>query len=413
LETTRDGFWIVGEDQRITDVNEAYCQMTGYTRDELLNLKISDLEFYESPEDTRKRTEKILKNGHDSFETKHIKKNGEIFDVEVSVSCLNQKPIEMICFCRDITSKKINDELINEMKERVESIIEGTNVGTWVWNIHTGETIFNEKWAGILGYTLEELSPVDITTLERMTHPDDLKLASEELQKVINHEKEYYDFEMRMKHKNGHWIWINDRGKVTKWSDEGKALKMSGTHMDITVRKDAEEEIYTQREKFRTTLLSVGDAIISTDKNGRIEIMNNVAEALTGWSRNEAYDQPLENVLKLVNEYTRETCANPVEQALRLGITVEMESHTLLISKEGKEIHIEDSAAPIKDRHGRITGAVVVFRDFTEKSMKQKQIEYLSFHDALTGLYNRRYMEDSISRLDTERNIPFSIIVAV
>jgi diguanylate cyclase (GGDEF)-like protein/PAS domain S-box-containing protein len=158
--------------------------------------------------------------------------------------------------------------------------------------------------------------------------------------------------------------------------------------------------------------MSVGDAVISTDNQGKIKLMNKVAENLTGWFQEEAFNQPLEKVLKIINEHTRQNAENPAEKALRLGKTVEMENHTILITKEGKEIPIEDSAAPIKDRHGKVTGAVIVFRDFSEKREKQKQIEYLSFHDHLTGLYNRRYMEDSIKRLDTNRNIPFSIIAA-
>ena len=178
--------------------------------------------------------------------------------------------------------------------------------------------------------------------------------------------------------------------------------------IEITAERINQIEL---NEKFRATLLSVGDGVISTDKQGRINVINGVAAELTGWTQQEAYNKPLEKVLNIINEYTRETYESPAKKALQLGKTVEMENHTILISKDGKEIPIEDSASPIKDKDGNIKGAVIVFRDFTEKRKKQKGIEYLSFHDHLTGLYNRRYMEDSIKRLDTKRNIPFSIIV--
>jgi len=178
--------------------------------------------------------------------------------------------------------------------------------------------------------------------------------------------------------------------------------------IEITAERINQIEL---NEKFRATLLSVGDGVISTDKQGRINVINGVAAELTGWTQQEAYNKPLEKVLNIINEYTRETYESPAKKALQLGKTVEMENHTILISKDGKEIPIEDSASPIKDKDGNIKGAVIVFRDFTEKRKKQKEIEFLSFHDHLTGLYNRRYMEDSIKRLDTKRNIPFSIIV--
>lgn len=178
----------------------------------------------------------------------------------------------------------------------------------------------------------------------------------------------------------------------------------------ITDRKLMEEEIYNEKEQFRTTLLSVGDAVISTDTDCRVTVMNPVAEKVAGWSQNEAIGKPLDSVFKIINEYTRMECINPAKEVLRTGKIIELENHTILISKGGNEIPIEDTAAPIKDKNGHITGVVIVFRDFTEKREREKQIEYLSFYDYLTGLYNRRYMEDSIRRLDTRRSLPFSII---
>ncbi len=172
-----------------------------------------------------------------------------------------------------------------------------------------------------------------------------------------------------------------------------------------------EAQIYKEREEFKTTLLSVGDAIISTNKDGKINLMNNVAERLTGWSKEEAYNQPLEKVLNIINELTGEYCENPAQKALETGKTVEMENHTILIAKDGRELPIEDSAALIKDRDGAVTGVVIVFRDFTEKKEKQKEIKYLNLHDHLTGLYNRRFFEEELKRLDVERNLPLSTMV--
>ena len=180
---------------------------------------------------------------------------------------------------------------------------------------------------------------------------------------------------------------------------------------DIVERKRIEKKLFIEKEQFRTTLLSVGDGVISTDNAGRIMVVNPIAEKLTGWSQKEAMGQLLPTVFNIITESTRESRENPVAQVVALGSIIEMPSPTLLISKQGREIPIEDSAAPIRDNEGQITGAVIVFRDFTEKKEKQKQIEYLSFHDHLTGLYNRRYIEDAVRRLDTGRNLPFTVIV--
>jgi diguanylate cyclase (GGDEF)-like protein/PAS domain S-box-containing protein len=134
-------------------------------------------------------------------------------------------------------------ENIRRQRLRLENIIEGTHVGTWEWNVQTGETIFNERWAEILGYSLDELRPISIETWSRFTHPDDLDVSGERLQRHFASESPYYECEARMRHRQGHWIWVLDRGKVATWTREGQPLWMYGTHQDITERKQAHERL--------------------------------------------------------------------------------------------------------------------------------------------------------------------------
>lgn len=171
----------------------------------------------------------------------------------------------------------------------------------------------------------------------------------------------------------------------------------------------AQEKISKERSLFKTTLHSLGDGVISTDNEGRITTMNPVAEQLTGWSMEEAVGKNFNDFFYIINEHTRERCDSPVEKTLHIGQIVQLEEHTMLLRKNGEEIPIEDSAAPIKDEDGNITGAVIVFRDFIEKKQKQEQILYLSYHDQLTGLYNRRFFEEQLKQMDTEDKMPFSL----
>jgi diguanylate cyclase (GGDEF)-like protein/PAS domain S-box-containing protein len=180
---------------------------------------------------------------------------------------------------------------------------------------------------------------------------------------------------------------------------------------DIGDRKNMETSLYLEKERLRTTLLSIGDGVISTDSRGCVTLINKVAEKLTGWCQAEAYGLPLNQVLSLVNEYTRESCDNPASRVLETGEIIELNNHTILLSKDGREIPVEDSAAPIKNQDGHITGVVIVFRDFSDKKEKQEQIEYLSFHDHLTGLYNRRFFDEELRRLNTPRNLPLSLLI--
>jgi PAS domain S-box-containing protein len=140
---------------------------------------------------------------------------------------------------------------------RMNGIIEGTNIGTWEWNIETGETIFNSKWAQMIGYTLDELAPISIRTWKALAHPDDLEKSEALLNQHFSGKLPYYNFESRIKHKDGNWVWVLDRGKVITWTDKGKPLMMFGTHQDITERKLDEDKIKSLLEEKELILKEV------------------------------------------------------------------------------------------------------------------------------------------------------------
>jgi two-component system cell cycle sensor histidine kinase/response regulator CckA len=140
----------------------------------------------------------------------------------------------------DITEQKQTEEALRDANRRLESIIEGTQVGTWEWNVQTGETVFNDAWARMFGYELSELSPTSIKTCEDLAHPEDLQRSHEMLERHFKGELPAYDCEVRMKHRDGRWIWVHGRGKVVSWVADGKPLMMFGTHANVTSRKEAE-----------------------------------------------------------------------------------------------------------------------------------------------------------------------------
>ena len=115
----------------------------------------------------------------------------------------------------DQLSASQSEAILKEERQRLLYIIEGTNVGTWEWNVQTGDVVFNERWAGIIGYTLREISPVSIETWTKFVHPDDLKASSDLLARHFAGGLDYYKYEARMRHKDGHWVWVLDRGKVS------------------------------------------------------------------------------------------------------------------------------------------------------------------------------------------------------
>ena len=180
---------------------------------------------------------------------------------------------------------------------------------------------------------------------------------------------------------------------------------------DITVSKRLETALFNEKTLVKTTLESIGDGVISTDNKGNIVFVNKVAQSLTGWTQEDACGKAIEEVFHTVNESTQKRSDSIVKKVLESKKILELSNHTILISKDGMQHPIEDSAAPIFKENEEITGVVLVFRDFSEKKQKQEEILNLSYHDYLTGLYNRRFYEEELKRLDTKRNLPLSLVM--
>lgn len=184
------------------------------------------------------------------------------------------------------------------------------------------------------------------------------------------------------------------------------------TTIEMALYKHKMESRLRESERWlATTLKSIGDAVIATDNKGCMTFMNPVAEALTGWGQEEAIGKDLKDIFNIINEKTREAVEDPVTKVLREGAIIGLANHSILIAKDGIETPIDDSAAPIKDDKGNVIGVVLVFRDITERRQAEEQVKYLSFHDKLTGIYNRAYFEEELKRLDTERQLPLSLIM--
>ncbi len=551
-------------------------------------------------------------------------------------------------------------------RARLKNYIDASRIATWEWNLKNNVMTYNERWAQMLGYTLAELKPITVDTWKRLAHPDDVAASQEQVDRVLAGTLDIYEYKARLRHKDGRWIWIQDRGKVVSWSRKGKPLVMSGTHTDITLEQtlaeririqnerfmrlvdslpeiiyeldlaqrhtaiygkwlkdlqtdpaaflgktardifgaeaekhekafvrvmkgetvvydwtttiagrkvyyqtslspilapdgtvlaaagigrdvtalhEAEErllhshklmqyiiehsnsaiavhdrnlrylyvsdnylnqykiadrniigrhhydvfpdlpqkwrdvhqrtlkgeiiqgdrdpypredgsvdytrwesrpwyeddgsiggliiytevitervrmeqdiqrkadQLYIQKQQADATLLSIGDGVVSTDPSGNIVAFNQVAEQLTGWNAGMAIGKAFDDVFRLVNEATRATVPNPIRRALDAGHKIELENHTILLSRDGREYHIEDSAAPIITADGRLTGVVLVFRDVTEKKVKQREIEYLSNHDFMTGLYNRRHFVERLAQMDRPGHYPLGVVM--
>ncbi|PKP39784.1 MAG: hypothetical protein CVT98_00495 [Bacteroidetes bacterium HGW-Bacteroidetes-15] len=235
-------------------INPAFAQMHGYTVEELIGKPI---QVVFAPEEIKRIPEEIKKGfekGYHVYESWHVKKDGSRFPVLTSITAVKDmdgNPLYRIVNIQDITERFEAEKKLRSEQYRLENIIEGTNVGVWEWNVQTGHTLYNERWASMIGYTLSEIAPPTVNTWLKFLHPEDEPKAISRINKHFDRETEFYECEFRMKHKDGHWVWIQDRGRVAQWTSDGKPFMMFGVHIDITERKRWEESLKISEQQLK------------------------------------------------------------------------------------------------------------------------------------------------------------------
>jgi diguanylate cyclase (GGDEF)-like protein/PAS domain S-box-containing protein len=202
--------------------------------------------------------------------------------------------------------------------------------------------------------------------------------------------------EFQLRRVDGKVLTVIENSRAVR-DENGQLIGYEGTISDISERKRAETAVFEEKEKAQITLQSIGDAVITTDAEGRVDYLNPVAEDLTGWESREVRGKSLTEVFNILNEATREPLEDPVSRSLREGRVIAVADHTVLVNRRGQEIAIQDSAAPIRDRSGNIIGAVMVFHDVSKERRLRRALAYQASHDALTGLINRREFENRLN----------------
>lgn len=293
-------------------------------------------------------------------------------------------------------------------KRKYQSLFDYANDGVLLFNLEDGGVPgqfidVNRVACDILGYTRDELA--SMTPTELLSEEDAAQMQSR-IGSLL--EQGHLRLEARCKTRSGSLIPVELSVSV---SCLGQQRMVQVFARDITERTRLLEQLYEARERLQITLQSIGDAVIATDNNGRVTFMNEVAENLTGWSSEEALGKPMSSILHIVNEHSRMPMGSPLEDVLDKGRVAGLSNHTVLISRDGRERPIDDSTAPIRKEDGSVVGVVVVFRDMTEEAEAQRQVRYLSFHDKLTGLYNRAGLEEQIKLLDVRTCLPLSLIM--
>ena len=267
------------------------------------------------------------------------------------------------------------------------------------------QTIYGLDGTGIWGEVVRQRKPIVINDYEA---PNVLKNGFPERHIQL---KSFMSVPVILDQKIVAVVGVANKASDYDEDDVSQTMLLMAGVWNAVIRRETQEKLALERRRYQQTLLSIGDGVMVVDKDGKIEMLNPVAEELIGWTLESAAGMHYKDVFSLSHEQPGKSIKDPIADALETQTVQEMENHAVLTSKSGKRYCLEDSAAPIKDDAGATVGVVLVFRNVTEKKEQQHEIEYLSFHDSLTGLYNRRFFEEELRRLDTLRNLPVSILI--
>ncbi len=273
-------------------------------------------------------------------------------------------------------------------EERLQLAVAGSNDGLWDWHLGRGQLYFSPRCAEMLGFAPDDLPHARETVIALM-HPADLPDLVERVSRHLRHGS-HYDAEFRLRTKAGDYLWVRARGRMVR-DGEGRAARMAGSLTDISDQKLSEAQLFAEKERAQVTLQAIGDAVITTDVDGRVESLNPVAEQLTGWRHAEAAGLSLAQVCPLQDETTRARVANLVETALDDGW---VNTAVLLLVRRGSgPVAVKPSVTLIRDRLGHAIGVVLVLHDVSLERAHAAQLAHEASHDALTGLVNRAEFE--------------------
>ena len=394
------------EDGLYIDINEGFTLMTGFTREDVIGKSSDEINIWHNPADRQELVRGLKEKGHyTNLEAEFRRKDGSITTALMSASVFDLEGVpHIISITRDITKRKQTEEALRESEARFKALHNASFGGI---TIHDKGIILdcNRGLADMTGYAVTELTGMDGLLL----------IAEKSRNDVMNnilsgYEKPYEAMGLR---KNGEEYPLRLEARNVPY--KGKTVRIV-EFRNITEQKQTEKEFAAEKEHLAVTLRSIGDGVITTDTKGIITMINKAAEVLTGWSSDEAIGRPLPEVFNILHGITRQKSENPVEKVLATGGVVELDSHTRLISKDGREIVIGDSGAPIHDTESRIIGVVLVFRDMTEKQkleesmQKAQKLESLGilaggiahdFNNILSGIFG--YIEMALDETPKEK----------
>jgi PAS domain S-box-containing protein len=364
LESALDGIITFDQHGKIIEFNSAAEKTFGYRREEVFGKEMEEMIIPPSIRvKYRQGISRYFSGSEESLPGKRIemiamRSDGSEFPVELAVTRVPlEGPPLFTGYLRDLSERK-------EAEARYRLLVEGVRDYAILMLDPNGKIV---SWNGgaerIYGYRSEEIIGMDFSYFYSFDEIQAGKPASDLRAAATQGQFEEERWHLQ---KEGSFFWAHTL--LTCLTDaRGRLIGFSKITRDLSERKRGEEALAEEKERLAVTLRSIGDGVITTDIEGKVVLINKVAEELTGWAQQEAIGKSLDEVFHIINQETRIRCEGPIQNVLAKGGIVELENHTALITKDQVERRIADSGAPIRDKEGKIIGVVLVFRDVTEK----------------------------------------------
>jgi|GEM_PF-4063981 len=346
-------------------VNESFSNLLGLSHSDLNGKYIYDFDIFSSNIEVSNFFECFFKTDTPQKEQAILmSKLGRSINVIIYLDSftLSDKRY-IITTIVDITELKNLEIELSINKNRLENIINGANLGTWEWNIKTGETIYNNNWAEMLGYKLSEFGEINHKIWENLVHPEDHTKALSLLEKHFRGESPFYSAEIRMKHKDGRWVWILDQGQVISWQN-GKPLMMFGIQKYIDERKRIESELYKTKNFLALVIENIPSRVFWKDRT------LNYLGCNTMFAKDAGFEKPEDIIGK--NDYmmvwsgNADIYRNDDREVIQKNISkIGYEEPGL--SKDGDKIWLRTNKVPLKDADDNIIGVLGSYDDITEK----------------------------------------------
>ncbi len=368
MESATEGFTIYNSELNLSEINEVALRIIGMNREEMIGKHM--LELSPGLENTERYDSylNVVKTGK-SFFADDVIPHPKFGDIHLSINAFKIGEGLGIIF-NDVTERKKEEQ---KLKESEHQLSERVKELTCLYELSKLVENPNISLEAIIQGALDLIPPAcqfpEITCVR-------INFDNKEF-KTNNFKESEWNLSTR--------IDINDKvmfievyyleDKAFLKEEESLISDFGYRLKSIIEQKETQEKLKESEVWLSTTLNSIGDAVIATDRLGSVHFMNPIAESLTGWKQEESTGKPLEEVFKIINEDTRKTVENPVSRVIREGIVVGLANHTVLIAKNGNEIPIADSGAPIKDDEGNIIGVVLTFRDITEHRNAEQKLK--------------------------------------